>query len=43
MKKTVVINGHHNRRLFFCKNECLYVKKLTYVEQTEIKKKHSGH
>ena len=37
-KKTVVVNGHHNRRqCFFCKNECLYMKKLTYVQQTEVK------
>ena len=23
--------------VFFCKNECLYMKKLTYVQQTEVK------
>ena len=38
MKKTVVVNGHHNRRqCFFCKNEYLSMKILTYVQQIEIK------
>jgi hypothetical protein len=39
MKKTVVVNEHHNRRqCFFCESECLYMEKLTYVQQIEIQK-----
>ena len=42
-KKTMVVNGHHNRRqCCFCESECLYIEKLTCVQETEMKK-HSGH
>jgi hypothetical protein len=38
MKKTLVVNGQHNKKnVFLCESECLYVEKLTYVQQTEIK------
>ena len=39
MKKTVVVNGHRNRRqCFFVKVNVYMLKKLTYVQQIQIQK-----